>query len=129
LVLQAIELCAQAPAPLQLPTGVSIPLVQLALPHMVEVVGFTQVRELPSHCPRQVPEPTQRLRDGVPPVRGSPWMRLQVPTAPASLQDMHWAVQEVSQQYPSAHWPEVHSTPPAHVRPFGLSCVQVPASQ
>jgi hypothetical protein len=88
--------CVQAPLPLQLPTGVSVPLEQLCVPHEVDAVGITQVSDEPSHEPTHAPEPVQADRDGVSPVRGAPVIVRQVPGV--SLHDWHCPVQSSLQQ-------------------------------
>jgi hypothetical protein len=58
---------------LQLPIGVRLPIKQLVgFPHSVLVVGNSQAGDTPLHDPTHGPEPAQRLRAGLPPVRGSP---------------------------------------------------------
>jgi hypothetical protein len=131
LVWHGVAACAQSPAPLHPPAGVSIPAKQVWLPQAMLAVGNWQVGvlPLPLHCALHAPLPLQAVRAGVPPVRGSPTTVTQVPSEPGSLHEPHWAAQSLLQQYPSAHRPEVHSVPAVHVRPFGLPAVQVPASQ
>jgi hypothetical protein len=128
-VAQPVGVCVQLPAPLQPPTGVKVPLLQLALPHAVLDVGYWQVCALPLHCPAQEPVPPHAVRAGVPPVRGAPMTTTQVPSAPASLHEPHCAAQSALQQVPSAQWPEVHSVAAVHARPLGKRSVQVPPSQ
>jgi hypothetical protein len=85
-----MAVCEHAPAPLQVPTGVIVPLPQLgAAPQMVLESGNWQVFSLPLHEARQGPVPVQAVRAGRLPVRGAPPMVVQVPSEPASLHDPH----------------------------------------
>jgi hypothetical protein len=97
-----IAICAQPPALLQPPTGVMLPPVQLALPQGVLEVANWHVVAKPLHVPWQGAVPVHALRAGMPPVRGSPTIRVQTPSEPVSLQEPHCAVQSLLQQYPSA---------------------------
>jgi hypothetical protein len=84
--LHAVDVCAQAPAPLQVPTAVCVVPVQVALPHAVDVVGKWQAPSLlPVHCEPHVmpaPVPPHALRDpwGVAPAESA----VQVPCEPAT---------------------------------------------
>lgn len=94
-----MAVCAHAPAPLHVPTGVMVPAPQLgAAPQVVLESGNWQVVSLPLHDARQGPVPVQAVRAGTLPVRGAPPTILQVPSEPASLHDPHCSVQSVLQQ-------------------------------
>lgn len=120
-------LLLQAPPP-QVPL-VSIPFVQLGVPHGMLLPGSWQPAATPLHCPLHSPLPVQAVLDGVPPVRGSPTMRRQVPSEVGSLHESHCALQSLLQQTPSAHLSEVHSLANVQVRPRGFLGVQPPSSQ
>lgn len=61
---------AQLPDPLQLPTGVTMALAQVAVPHGVLDAGYWQVSLVPSQLPAQLSAPAQPGRDP----RGAPRM-------------------------------------------------------
>jgi len=58
--------------PLHEPTGVSMPLEHIAVPHVVLPPGRMQLSATPLHCPWHWPEPVHATRAGVLPVRGAP---------------------------------------------------------
>lgn len=99
----------QLPAPLHAPAEVSEPAVQVGpVPQLIPDPGNWQLADWPSHTGAHAPLPVHAVRAGVPPVRGAPLTRRQVPSEPLSLHDEHWSVHASLQHTPSAQCPLVH---------------------
>lgn len=94
----AAAVWAQAPAPLQAPTGVIVAFSHFGEPHAVVAVGYWQSWCWPSQVPAQVPLPAQAAWPG----RGGPEMVTHMPGDTNSPHDSHEPVQSVLQQTPSA---------------------------
>lgn len=118
------EAAAHEPSPSQNEAGVTLPVVQLAGPQIVEVPGTAphERRSEPLHDDWQAPLPVHA-------VRTVPWTlpmtAEHLPTEPPTSHASHWPLQAESQQTPSTHLPDPHSLSVEHVVPRGL--LQVPS--
>jgi len=111
---QLIGGCTQAPAPLQLPTGVNVDPLHEAVPQLV-VVGPLRQAPLPSHLPLN-----PQGGFGVQPPCGSIWSAptgLHIPAMPVTLQDWQLPHTADEQQTPSTQLPLSHSLAAAHSWP------------
>jgi hypothetical protein len=111
---QLVGDCPQAPAPLQLPTGVKVEPLHEAVPQLV-VVGALLHAPLPSHLPLN-----PQGGFGVQPPCGSIWSAptgLHIPAMPATLHDWQLLHAADAQQTPSTQLPLSHSLGPAHSWP------------
>jgi len=111
---QLIGGCRQAPAPLQLPTGVSVDPLHEAVPQLVVVGPFRQA-PLPSHLPLK-----PQGGFGVQPPWGSISSAptgLHIPAMPVTLHDWQLPHAADEQQTPSTQLPLSHSLGPAHSWP------------
>jgi hypothetical protein len=119
---------AQLPRPSQKLLVMSVLPVQVGAAHTVEVPG--SAAQLPRVVPSQVawhaPVPLQLARGAtgwVPEGTG-----VHVPLWPVSVQASHAPVQALSQQTPSAQWPEPHSPSVEHVVASGFEQVPRPSA-
>ena len=122
---QLIGGCTQAPAPLQLPTGVNVDPLHEAVPQLV-VVGPLRQAPFPSHLPLN-----PQGGFGAQPPCGSIWSAptgLHIPAMPATLHDWQLPHMTEAQQTPSTQLPLSHSPAPAQSWPRRFS-PQEPALQ
>jgi len=111
---QLIGGCTQAPAPLQLPTGVSVDPLHEAVPQLV-VVGPLRQAPLPSHLPLN-PQGGFGVQPPCGSISSAP-TGLHIPAMPATLHDWQLPHTPDEQQTPSTQLPLSHSPGPAHCWP------------
>jgi hypothetical protein len=121
----------QAPAPLQLPTGVDIEPVHEALPQLVAAAALRQ-----APLPSQAPVKPQGGLGAQPPCgsissAGTFW---HMPASPGTLHDWQLPHPSVAQQTPSAQWPLSHSLAaaqscPRRLRPQAPPLQTLPGAQ
>ena len=122
---QPVGGCTHAPAPLQLPTGVSVDPLHEAVPQLV-VVGPLRQAPLPSHLPLN-PHGGFGVQPPCGSISSAP-TGLHIPAMPATLHDWQLPHAADAQQTPSTQLPLSHSLAPAHSWPRRFS-PQEPALQ
>ena len=111
---QLIGGCTHAPAPLQLPAGVSVDPLHEAVPQLV-VVGPLRQAPLPSHLPLN-PQGGFGVQPPCGSISSAP-TGLHIPAMPATLHDWQLPHAADAQQTPSTQLPLSHSLGPAHSWP------------